>query len=76
MQQLRERLRQAIGEGLVWERVKGTPAAVKLALSWLGYGDTNFSEEEPDGTHWWEYMADPGGVPPYADLVVPYPHHG
>lgn len=27
-----------IGEGLQWQRVRGTPAAIARGLSWLGYG--------------------------------------
>lgn len=54
----------AIAQGLLWERIKGTPESVRLALSWLNLGEnTAIEEEDPTTTHWHEYMVDPGGVP-------------
>lgn len=61
--------RSAIAQGIVWQRIKGTPASVRLALSWLNYGTPAIEEEVPDGTHWSEYMVDPGGVPERARLI-------
>lgn len=54
--------REAIAKGLPWSRIKGTPASVIEALSWLGL-DAAVEEEEADSAHWPEYMIDPGEVP-------------
>lgn len=55
--------RDVIEQGRPWERIKGTPEAVRLALSWLNYGAPSIEEETPAGAHWFEFMVDPGGVP-------------
>lgn len=61
--------RSAIAHGIVWQRIKGTPASVRMALAWLNYGTPALEEEVPSGTHWSEYMVDPGGVPERAHLI-------
>lgn len=38
-------LTDLISEGLRWQRVRGTPAAVYRALGWLGYGGTVFDNQ-------------------------------
>jgi hypothetical protein len=40
-----------ISEGIDWQRVRGTPAAMALALSWLGYTAT--IEEESTKRRYW-----------------------
>jgi P2-related tail formation protein len=47
--------RLAIAEGVQWQRIRGTPAALKIALSWLGLIGT--LEESEAGTYRWaEYQ--------------------
>lgn len=61
-------LRALIAQGLIWERIKGTPESLRMVFSWLHYGSPQVEEEEPLSAHWFEYMADPGGVPPRSDI--------
>lgn len=55
--------REAVENGVEWERIKGTPESVRLALSWLKYGAPAIEEEDSSSVHWSEFMVDPGGVP-------------
>lgn len=55
-------LRDVIDKGLPWSRIKGTPASLVQALSWLGL-TASVEEEEAVSTHWPEYMIDPGEIP-------------
>ena len=52
--------RQAIAEGILWQRLRGTPAALSTALSWVGMRAT--VEQEPPGVHFAEFQLDPGQV--------------
>jgi P2-related tail formation protein len=52
--------RRAIAEGIVWQRLRGTPAALATALSWIGA--TGAVEQEPPGVHFAEFQLDPGMV--------------
>jgi len=52
--------RQAIAEGILWQRLRGTPAALATALSWIGMRAT--VEQEPPGVHFAEFQLDPGQV--------------
>jgi len=52
--------RQAIAEGILWQRLRGTPAALATALSWIGMSAT--VEQEPPGVHFAEFQLDPGQV--------------
>ncbi len=42
-------LYELIGEGIDWQRIRGTPASVDLALSWIGY---SAEIEEPSIRRW------------------------
>lgn len=53
--------RQAIREGLRWQRLRGTPAALTMALSWIGM-TAAVEEEEQTSEHWAEFQLDPGRV--------------
>ena len=47
--------RQAIAEGVLWQRIRGTPESVRVALGWVGV--TGLIEEPEAGTDKWaEYM--------------------
>ncbi|MEO1003556.1 MAG: phage tail protein [Cyanobacteria bacterium J06638_7] len=52
-----------IQEGIAWQRVRGTPLAIELALTWLGYTAT-IDESEEAGTSWWSdyHLGFPGLV--------------
>jgi len=50
--------RRAIAEGILWQRLRGTPAALATALSWIGMRAT--VEQEPPGVHFAEFQLDPG----------------
>ena len=52
--------RRAIAEGILWQRLRGTPAALSTALSWIGMRAT--VEQEPPGVHFAEFQLDPGQV--------------
>jgi len=52
--------RQAIAEGILWQRLRGTPAALTTALAWIGAAAT--IEQEPPGVHFAEFQLDPGQV--------------
>ncbi len=52
--------RRAIAEGILWQRLRGTPKALEVALSWV---DTIVTvEQEPPGVHYAEFQIDPGRV--------------
>ncbi len=47
--------RRAIAEGVLWQRIRGTPEAVRIALGWIGI--TGLVEESEGGTYRWaEYQ--------------------
>jgi hypothetical protein len=52
--------RRAIAEGILWQRLRGTPAALTTALVWIGATAT--VEQEPHGVHFAEFQLDPGKV--------------
>ena len=52
--------RRAIADGIIWQRLRGTPAALTTALSWIGATAT--VEQETPGIHFAEFQFDPGQV--------------
>lgn len=54
--------RRAIREGVLWQRLRGTPRGLQVALSWRGLAAVTVEEEEP-GVHFAEFQVDPGEVP-------------
>lgn len=52
--------RRAMAEGIRWQRLRGTPAALTTALSWIGMRAT--LEQEPPGLHFAEFQSDAGQV--------------
>lgn len=47
--------RLAIAEGVLWQRIRGTPESVRVALSWIGV--TGLIEESEGGSYRWaEYQ--------------------
>lgn len=59
--------RLAIQEGVQWQRIHGTPAALKLAMGWLGFNNGEIEAEVP-GVHYYEYQIDSGKIVPTAEL--------
>ena len=55
--------RVLLAEGMAINRERGTPAAIKRALSWLGYDDITVWEEPYPDLHFAEYQIDLGKVP-------------
>lgn len=53
--------RLAIREGVRWQRVRGTPASLTMALGWLGLNDTNIESEIP-GEHFYQYQVETGRI--------------
>lgn len=47
--------RQAIAEGVLWQRVRGTPAALKIGLGWIGL-IASLEESEAGTLRWAEYQ--------------------
>ena len=52
--------RRAIASGILWQRLRGTPAALSTALAWIGMSAT--LEQEPPGVHFASFQLDPGRV--------------
>ena len=65
-------LRQVLALGIPWQRIRGTPAAIFEALSWLGYSPF-IDEAEEAGTSWWsDYHLGFVESPPSSDLLGIY----
>lgn len=47
--------RQAVREGVKWQRVRGTPAAVRTALGWIGF-DAQIEESERGSIRWADFQ--------------------
>ena len=62
-----ENPRKAIKQGIKWQRIRGTPESLKIALSWAGLQDVLVEEETP-GEHFAEFQIGFKHVP--ADLVT------
>ena len=59
--------RLAIQEGVRWQRIRGTPASLSMALGWLGLADIAIEPEVP-GKHFYEYQVDTGQTVPSSRL--------
>ncbi|MDR1207838.1 MAG: phage tail protein [Holosporales bacterium] len=53
---------EILREGLLFQRLRGTPAAMKMALKWTGLEDV-IIEEEPSGEHFAEFQLGLEGIP-------------
>lgn len=60
--------RVTLEKGLQWQRIRGTPDSIRMALSWL---DLSAIIEEAYAlrTKWWEYSLDPGKIPTPEELA-------
>ncbi len=66
-------LQRALKEGRQWQKVRGTPEAIKLALGWVGL--TAIIEEQPEDI-WWDLFqvgleAPPDDVDVYIPKIMP-----
>lgn len=59
--------REAIAEGVKWQRYRGTPAALTTALSWVGITEVEV-EEEPPGVKFAEFQLKLGDIPSGANV--------
>jgi hypothetical protein len=53
---------EILREGLLFQRLRGTPTAMKMALKWTGLEDV-IVEEEPSGEHFAEFQLGLEGIP-------------
>jgi hypothetical protein len=53
---------EILREGLLFQRLRGTPAAMKMALKWTGLEEV-IVEEEPSGEHFAEFQLGLEGIP-------------
>lgn len=64
--------RRAIEEGIDWQRIRGTPASVLLALGWIGV-EAEVEESEGGSYRWAEYqlgLPAPVGAPQIDSIVA------
>ncbi|MCL4556709.1 MAG: phage tail protein, partial [Gammaproteobacteria bacterium] len=60
--------RRAISEGVLWQRSRGTPAALLTALGWIGLSAQ--IEQEVPGVHFAQFQIDAGAVPDDTTLTA------
>ncbi len=60
---------RAIREGVLWQRIRGTPAGLRVAYSWRGL-DNAIVEERGPGANFAGFMVDPGAVPADAQTIL------
>lgn len=52
--------KRAISEGILWQRLRGTPQSLVIAMSWIDF--EAMIEQEETGQYFAEFMLDPGKV--------------
>ncbi|MEJ6474123.1 phage tail protein [Pseudoalteromonas piscicida] len=55
-------LRETIKEGLVWQRLRGTPKSLDIALNWLNFDEAELEVDKP-GRHFYRYQLASGKIP-------------
>jgi hypothetical protein len=58
---------RALREGIQWQRLRGTPEALRLAFSWRDLDGVQVFQEEP-GQHFAAFQIDTNAVPPLEDI--------
>lgn len=53
--------KRAIAEGVLWQRLRGTPRSLVIALSWIDF-EAVIEQEEAGSIYFSEFMLDPGEV--------------
>lgn len=64
--------RRAIREGVDWQRIRGTPESLRMALSWVNLGGVYLEEEVP-GEHFSEFQVGVSADVPndlFVDVVI------
>jgi hypothetical protein len=56
-----------IDEGIHWQRVRGTPAAIERAMSWIGYDETVLEDDKRKRRMWVRWQQQMGKVPTAAE---------
>jgi P2-related tail formation protein len=62
--------RRILAEGIVWQRLRGTPAAMHRGLSWIG-SDGRIEENPVDRFKWWWFQLHLPGEVSNANFVSP-----
>ncbi len=52
-----------VAEGWAWQNIRGTPAAITMALDWIGYDNIAVYDRQPRRTIWNRYQIKMGEVP-------------
>ncbi|TMP84653.1 phage tail protein, partial [Pseudoalteromonas ruthenica] len=55
-------LRQTLQDGLAWQRIRGTPKSLEMALGWLDLPNVTI-ENTDSGRHHYTYQLDLGELP-------------
>jgi hypothetical protein len=58
---------RALREGVQWQRLRGTPEALRIAFSWRDLDGVQVYQEEP-GQHFAAFQIDTNAVPPVEDI--------
>lgn len=53
--------RRAIHEGVLWQRTRGTPAALATSFGWRGFSGAKIEETGPGRRYYW-FQVDPGKI--------------
>lgn len=59
-----------IDTGIPWQRIKGTRAAIREALSWIDYDNIAFEDEVKRRRQWHRYQIDMNQVPLVEDPIL------
>lgn len=60
-------LKKVLKDGLSWQRIRGTPHSLNLALGWIDLNNVAI-EAEPPGRHFYEYQLETGKIPGDKDV--------
>ncbi|MCY7295104.1 phage tail protein [Alteromonas sp. a30] len=60
--------RQAITNGLLWQRIRGTPESLKVGLSWIDFDNATLEEFGP-GVNSHRFMLESGRIPQSAEIL-------
>lgn len=66
-------LRDVISDGIAWQRLIGTPAALHKALGWINH-DGDIEEFDPKATKWWWFQVHLPFEPRNTQFVRPMTH--
>ena len=58
---------RALEEGILWQRLRGTPEALRVAFSWRALDGVEVFQEEP-GQHYAAFQIDTGAIAPVTDI--------